>query len=230
MILLYLILDKALLSYEGLKNEKQDFIGYIKIPHCKCGSYVLGTTKRKWEQNHVALLPCPPCTHEAHSSMSMLGCTGPPPRGGLRHPPSPRRVGLGRTGPRPARRDGCGGLNRLPPHRVGLARTPPSPRWVGLHLPSSSSACWVGSHGPSSSSSWWLDHPPPHHHVGLVGAPPLPRRIGSGRTHPPPCHCDIASLAPCRFASSCWSRPSCPSSLLSCPSSGWWSEWYLPLL
>ena len=93
------------------------------IPHCKCGSYVLGTMKKKWEQNHVALLSCPPCTHEAHSSMSTLGCTGPPPRGGLRHPPSPRHVGLGRTGPRPAHHDGCGGLNCLPPHHVGLART-----------------------------------------------------------------------------------------------------------
>jgi len=136
---------------KDLRIKNKILFGYIKIPHCKCGSYVLGTTKKKWEQNHVALLPCPPCTHEACSSMSTLGRTGPPPCGGLRHPPSPHRIGLGCTGPCPARRDGCGGLNHLPPRHVGLARTLPSPCWVGLHLPSSSSACWVGSHWPSSS-------------------------------------------------------------------------------
>ena len=71
----------------------------------------------------MVLLPCPiisPCTHEARSSMSTLGRTGPP---------SPRRLGLGHTGPHLARRYG---LNRPPPRRVGLARTPPSPRRVGL--------------------------------------------------------------------------------------------------
>jgi hypothetical protein len=65
MILLYLILDKALLPYEQLRNEKEDFID----PTLKV--WVLGRRykliiKKKWEQNHVALLPClitPPCTH-----------------------------------------------------------------------------------------------------------------------------------------------------------------------
>ena len=71
----------------------------------------------------MVLLPCPiisSCTHEARSSMSTLGRTGPPP---------PRHLGLGHTGPHPAHRYG---LNRPPPCRVGLACTPPSPRCVGL--------------------------------------------------------------------------------------------------
>jgi hypothetical protein len=79
-----------------------------------------------------------------------VGRTGPPP---------PRRIGLGRTGLRPAHR---GGLSRPPPRRIRLARTPPSPRRVGSS----------GTH-PS----------PPRHHIGLGRTrPPSLHFVG---LHPP---------------------------------------------
>jgi len=127
-----------------------------------------------WLCSLVQLLAPSLIDDEPRSSMSTSGRTAlpPPPRGGLIRP---RRVGLYRTGPPPPHR---GGLSRPPTRRVGLGCTRPPSRRIGL-----------GSHLPSSSSSVGLGRTrlPPLRPVGLdCTHPPRRRRVGLGRTSPPP--------------------------------------------